>query len=49
MGIPAVFLYNYFASYLRAIGNSVIPLVFLAVSSLLNIIQHNRYRADPAF
>ena len=38
MGIPAVFLYNYFASYLRAIGNSVIPLVFLAGSSLLNII-----------
>lgn len=38
MGIPAVFLYNYFASYLRAIGNSVIPLGFLAVSSLLNII-----------
>ena len=38
MGIPAVFLYNYFASYLRAIGNSVIPLVFLAVSSMLNII-----------
>ena len=38
MGMPAVFLYNYFASYLRAIGNSVIPLVFLAVSSLLNII-----------
>ena len=38
MGIPAVFLYNYFASYLRAIGNSVIPLVFLSVSSLLNII-----------
>lgn len=38
MGIPAVFLYNYFASYLRAIGNSVIPLAFLAVSSILNII-----------
>ena len=38
MGIPAVFLYNYFASYLRAIGNSVIPLVFLTVSSLLNLI-----------
>ena len=38
MGIPAVFLYNYFASYLRAIGNSVVPLVFLTVSSLLNII-----------
>ena len=37
MGIPAVFLYNFFASYLRAIGNSVIPLIFLAVSSVLNI------------
>ena len=36
-GIPAVFLYNYFASYLRAIGNSVIPLMFLAVSAVINI------------
>ena len=38
LGIPAVFLYNFFASYLRAIGNSVVPLVFLAVSSVLNIV-----------
>lgn len=38
MGIPAVFLYNYFASFLRAIGNSVIPLVFLSVSAVLNIV-----------
>lgn len=38
MGIPAVFFYNYFASYLRAIGNSVVPLVFLAVSSVVNIV-----------
>lgn len=38
MGIPAVFLYNYFASYLRSIGNSVIPLIFLTVSAVLNII-----------
>lgn len=37
-GITATFLYNYFASLLRAIGNSVIPLVFLAASSVLNII-----------
>ena len=37
MGIPAVFLYNYFASFLRAIGNSVISLAFLAVSAVLNI------------
>ena len=36
-GIPAVFLYNYFASFLRAIGNSVVPLCFLAVSAVLNI------------
>lgn len=36
-GIPAVFLYNYFASFLRAIGNSVTPLAFLAVSAVMNI------------
>ena len=37
IGIPATFLYNYFASLLRAIGNSIIPLIFLAVSAVLNI------------
>ncbi len=37
-GIIATFLYNYFASLLRAVGNSVTPLVFLAVSAGLNII-----------
>ena len=31
-GIPATFLYNYFASLLRSVGNSVVPLAFLAVS-----------------
>lgn len=36
-GIFAVFLYNYFASLLRAVGNSLVPLVFLAVSAVLNI------------
>ncbi len=36
-GIAATFLYNYFASFLRAVGNSVTPLVFLAVSAVLNI------------
>lgn len=36
-GITAVFLYNYFACLLRALGNSVIPLMFLAVSAVLNI------------
>ncbi len=37
-GIAATFFYNYFASLLRAVGNSVIPLAFLAVSAVLNII-----------
>ena len=37
-GIPAVFLYNYFSSFLRAIGNSVLPLIFLAVASVVNIL-----------
>ena len=37
-GIPAIFLYNYFASFLRAVGNSVAPLAFLAVSACLNIV-----------
>ena len=37
LGITATFLYNYFTSVLRAIGNSVVPLVFLAVSSVLNV------------
>lgn len=37
-GIPAVFLYNFFANLLRAVGNSVIPLVFLGVSAVLNVI-----------
>ena len=36
-GIPATFLYNYFASLLRSVGNSVVPLLFLAVSAILNI------------
>ena len=36
-GIAATFLYNYFACLLRALGNSLAPLIFLAVSALLNI------------
>ena len=38
LGIAATFLYNYFANLLRAIGNSVVPLVFLAVSAILNVV-----------
>ena len=37
-GLIGIFLYNFFAFLLRALGNSVVPLVFLAVSALLNIV-----------
>lgn len=36
-GIFFVFLYNYFAFLLRALGNSVAPLYFLGAASALNI------------
>lgn len=38
LGILATFLYNYFASLLRAAGESLIPLIFLAVCAGLNIV-----------
>lgn len=38
IGMAAVFLYNFFSCLLRALGNSVTPLLFLAVSSILNIV-----------
>lgn len=37
-GLGFLFLYNYFAYLLRAVGNSLIPLYFLATASLLNIL-----------
>lgn len=37
-GIMLTFVYNYFASLLRALGNSATPLVFLAVTAVLNIV-----------
>ncbi len=37
-GLTAVNLYNFLASVLRSIGNTVVPLVFLAVSSVTNIV-----------
>lgn len=36
-GLMATSLYNFFACLLRSAGNSVIPLVFLGVSALMNI------------
>ncbi|MGO5029433.1 MATE family efflux transporter [Candidatus Agathobaculum pullicola] len=37
-GIMATFLYNFFANLLRAVGNSLVPLLFLAASAVLNIV-----------
>lgn len=37
-GITATFLYNYFASLLRAVGNSLVPLLFLGISAILNVV-----------
>lgn len=36
-GIAATFFYNFFASLLRAAGNSAVPLLFLGISAVLNI------------
>ena len=36
-GIAFTFLYNFFACLLRSLGNSAVPLAFLAFSALLNI------------
>lgn len=36
-GIVATFLYNFAANFMRALGNSLIPLCFLGVSAVLNI------------
>ncbi len=38
LGIFFTFIYNYFSSILRAIGDSRTPLLFLAISTILNII-----------
>ena len=37
LGIPFTILYNYLAGILRAIGNSRVPFIFLAISTVLNI------------
>ncbi len=36
-GIPAVFLYNFFAGYLKSIGDSRKPLLFLGIAAVSNI------------
>ena len=38
IGLIFTFIYNYFASLLRALGNSKIPLLFLGIASIINIV-----------
>ena len=36
-GIPAIILYNILSSYLRSLGDSITPVIFLIVAAVLNI------------
>lgn len=38
IGLGAVAVYNYFAAILRSVGNTLVPLIFLAVSAVVNIV-----------
>lgn len=37
VGLSATFLYNFFASVLRSVGNSLLPMFFLGAAALLNV------------
>ncbi len=45
-GIGFVFLYNYFAYFMRALGNSLIPLYFLGAAAVLNIVLDVAFVVD---
>lgn len=38
LGIPATAVYNFYACLLRAVGNSLVPLLFLGIAAVANII-----------
>ncbi len=38
VGIPVIYLYNILSGFIRSLGDSKSPLVFLIISSLLNIV-----------
>ncbi|MFQ6793971.1 MAG: MATE family efflux transporter [Thomasclavelia sp.] len=38
IGLFFTFLYNYFSSLLRALGDSKTPLIFLAIAALINVV-----------
>lgn len=46
LGIASTFIYNYYAYLLRALGNSIVPLYFLAVSVVLNIVLDLLFYSD---
>ena len=46
LGVIVMFAYNLCAGFLRAIGNSVMPLVFLIISSALNVVLDLWFIAD---
>jgi putative MATE family efflux protein len=37
-GIGFTYIYNYFGAVLRSMGNSIVPLIFLIISAVINII-----------
>lgn len=38
IGIPVTFLYNILAGFIRSIGDSMTPLIFLIISTLINVV-----------
>ena len=37
-GIILIFITNYFSALLRSVGNSVVPLIFVGLSAVTNIV-----------
>ena len=37
-GIGFTYIYNYFSAVMRSMGNSIIPLIFLIISAIINIV-----------
>lgn len=38
LGMGFVFIYNFFAAVLRSIGNTMVPLLFLGISAIINVV-----------
>ena len=48
IGIPTVYLYNIVAGVIRATGDSKTPVVFLVLSSVINIVLDLYFISIPA-